>query len=56
MKGYCATDAEIQDSFQNIKKHSMVSIQALNNFSFLSLRAWKDVKCGQVSISGNASE
>ena len=36
MKGRYATDIEIQDSFQNIKKHSMAGIKALNNFSFES--------------------
>lgn len=38
-----ATVAEIQDSFQNMTKHSMTGIQALNNFLFESagLRAWK---------------
>ena len=34
MKGFYATDAEIQDSFQNIKRHSTAGIQALNNFLF----------------------
>ena len=36
MKGCYATDAEIKDSFQNIKKHNMAGIQALNNFCFES--------------------
>ena len=36
MKECYATDAEIQDSFQNIKKRSMAGIQVLNNLSFES--------------------
>ena len=32
-----ATVAKIQDSFQNMKKYSMASIKALNNFSFESV-------------------
>ena len=36
MKECYATDAEIKDSFQNIKKHNMAGIQALNNFSLES--------------------
>ena len=52
MKGCYATDAEIQDSFQNIKKHSMAGIQALNNFSFESDSA----QCGQVFMTGKVSK
>ena len=55
MKGCYATDAEIQDSFQNIKKHSMTGIPALNNFSFES-NSLKSAQWGQVSITGKASK
>ncbi|KAK2552400.1 hypothetical protein P5673_026481 [Acropora cervicornis] len=43
IKGCYATVAEIQDSFQNMTKHTMTGIQALNNFLFepAGLRAWK---------------
>ena len=42
VKGCYATVAEIQDSFQSMKKHSMTGIQALNNSLFESagLGAW----------------
>ena len=55
MKGCYATDAEIQDSFQNIKKHSMAGIQALNNFSFES-DSLKSEQCGQVFMTGKVSK
>ena len=55
MKGCYATDAEIQDSFQNIKKHSMAGIQALNNFSFES-DSLKSAQCGQVFMTGKVSK
>ena len=55
MKGCYATDAEIQDSFQNIKKHSMAGIQALNNFSFDS-DSLKSAQCGQVFMTGKVSK
>ena len=43
LKGCYATVAKIQDSFQNMKKYSMVSIKTLNNFfvEFVGTRAWK---------------
>ena len=37
LKGYYATVAKIKDSFQNMKKYSMVGIKALNNFSLESV-------------------
>ena len=37
LKGCYATVAKIQDSFQNIKKYSMVGIKTLNNFSLESV-------------------
>ena len=55
MKGCYATDAEIQDSFQNIKKHSMAGIQALNNFSFES-DSLKSAQCGQVFMTAKVSK
>ena len=55
MKGCCATDAEIQDSFQNIKKHIMAGNPALKNFSFGS-NSLKSAQCGQVSITEKASK
>ncbi|PFX14050.1 hypothetical protein AWC38_SpisGene21824 [Stylophora pistillata] len=48
VKGFHATAAEIQDSFQSMMKHSMTGIRALNNFLFDSagLRAWKAYNVG----------
>ena len=48
IKGCYATVAEIQDSFQNMTKHTMTGIQALNNFLFepAGLRAWKACNVG----------
>ena len=37
LKGCYATVAKIQDSFQNMKKYSMVDIKTLNNFSLESV-------------------
>ena len=48
IKGYYATAAKIQNSFQTMTKHSMTGIQALNNFLFepAGLRAWKAYNVG----------
>ena len=48
VKGCYATVAEIQDSFQSMKKHSMTGIQALNNSLFESagLGAWNAYNVG----------
>ena len=48
IKGCYATVAEIQDSFQNMTKHSMTGIHELNNFLFepAGLRAWKAYNVG----------
>ena len=48
MKECYATEAEIKDSFQNIKKHNMAGIQALNNFSLESESLEK--RSGQVLV------
>ena len=37
LKGCYDTVAKIQDSFQNMKKYSMVGIKTLNNFSLESV-------------------
>ena len=48
VKGCYATVAEIQESFQNMTKHSMTGIQALNNFLFEpdGVRVWKAYNVG----------